>query len=108
MIAANLSVIYESVKHVDDTLVHFENKVCCGTNYKVMCGEFIKGILNHKTNKEDLTMLHSVACEQTLPEHFGSGVKRKESLQSRLRSLNSAELSVLANQRGAEMSIKCT
>ena len=24
MIAANLSVIYESVKHVDDTLVHFE------------------------------------------------------------------------------------
>ena len=60
--AANLSVlyVYESVKHVDDTLVHFENKVCCGNNYqKVMCGEFIKGILNHKTNKEDLTVFHS-------------------------------------------------
>ena len=108
--AANLSVlyVYESVKHVDDTLVHFENKVCCGTNYKVMCGEFIKGILNHKTNKEDLTVLHSVACEQALPEHSGSGVKRKESLQSCLRSLNSAGLSVLANQHGAQMSIKCT
>ena len=33
--AANLSVlyVYESVKHVDETLVHFENKVCCGNIY---------------------------------------------------------------------------
>ena len=30
--AANLSVLYKSVKHVDDALVHFENKVCCRNN----------------------------------------------------------------------------
>ena len=48
-------------------------------------------IMKHvcETNK-DLTVFHSVACKQTPPRHsHGSRVKRKESLQSRLRNWNS-------------------
>ena len=74
---------------------------------KSCVGNLLRELLIIK-NKEDLTVFHSVACEQALPQHSGSVVKRKESWQSRLRSLNSAGLSVLANQCGAEMSIKCT
>ena len=50
-------------------------------------------IMKHvcETNKEDLTVFHSVACKQTPPRHsHGRRVKRKETLQSRLRNWNSA------------------
>ena len=43
-----------------------------------------------ETNKEALTVFHSVTYKQTPPRHsHGSRVKRKESLQSRLRNWNS-------------------
>ena len=83
-----------------------------------MCGELIKGILNHNKNKEDLTVFHSVACEQTLPGHSGSDRGKAEGelavmsrelefhIQCSLPSLTG--LSVLASQHRAEMSVKCT
>ena len=58
------SVLFESVEHADDIVVHFGKKVCF-ENWKQCVGNL--RILYNKTNREGLTVLFSVV------KHSGGG-----------------------------------